>query len=205
MAGITQEKILYLNVTKGRMIHKTKEKGITHDFNGYEGHFLGIRERISDYEGKPQTKVELKMKDTGSDEIVIIQFTKKAWAAHGLLASIGKVDLSKPFTVKVWGSDENEKMSFCGLQQQGYKYIENRKCIDPDKSFPKPIAVTISGEKTWDWTAVFTATDAVIKSITEKTQALAPAVETTEIEEEAETWANPDVSPMPNTTDDLPF
>ena len=149
------------------------------DFGGYEGVFLGIREKVGEYENKPQYRIELKMKDTKSDEIVIIQFTKRGFAALGLMSTIRKLDLKKPFSVKVWGSEENEKISFCGLQQEGYKYEGTRKTIEPDKSFPRPEPVTINGEKQYDWTKVLPEMDAVVKHLSETmslaTNAAAPA------------------------------
>jgi len=167
MGGTTQENLLYLSVTRGRMVNK-KAGVISHDFNAYKGIFLGIREKQAEFENKPVLKIELKLKDSDSDEIVIIQMTKKAWGAYGLLSTIEKINLAKPFTVKVWGSEDNEKMSFLGLQQDGYKYQGQRKTIEKDESYPKPKPVTISGEKQWDWTDVFVKMDATIKSITEK-------------------------------------
>ena len=166
MAGITQEKVGYLTVSKGRMVNKAEKK----DFGGYAGTFLGLREKQGEFEGKPQIRIELKMKDTDSDEVVIIQFTKRAFAAAGLLSTIQKVDLSKPFTVKVWGSEENEKISFCGICQEGYKYVEKRKTIEADKTFPRPKLIMINGEKQYDWTEVMVAMDGVIKAVNEKFQ-----------------------------------
>lgn len=179
MGGITQEKLLYLNVSKGRMTHK-KDGVITHDFGGYCGTFLGIRERQTEFEGKPQTRIDLKMKDTDSDEIALIQFNKKSWAAFGLMASIRKINLSQPFTVKVWGSEDNEKISFVGLQQEGYKYEGNRKTIEPDKSFPRPEPITINGEKQFDWTKTWATMEEVIKHINETHKVAAPVSAVTE-------------------------
>lgn len=190
MAGIVQEKLSYLTVTKGRMINKAEKK----DFRGYEGTLVGIREKVSEFEGKPQYRVELKMRDTASDEVVIIQFTKRAFAALGLLSTIGKVDLSKPFTVKVWGSEENEKISFCGICQEGYKYVEKRKTIEADKTFPRPKPVTINGEKQYDWAEVLPAFDAVIKSINDK---LTPASAPTGAATESAMLPPPDDSDLP--------
>ena len=190
MAGIVQEKLSYITVTKGRMINKAEKK----DFGGYEGTLVGIREKVCEFEGKPQYRVELKMRDTASDEVVIIQFTKRAFAALGLLSTIGKVDLSRPFTVKVWGSEENEKISFCGICQEGYKYVEKRKTIEADKTFPRPKPVTINEEKQYDWTEVMPAFDAVIKDINEK---LKPVV--------ASTGAAPADALTPAEDIDLPF
>ena len=173
MAGIKQEKITYLKVTCGRMISK-KDGVILKDFGGYKGHFLGIREKIGEFEGQKTVAIEVKMKDTESEEIVIIQFTKKGLFAKGFFSCIRKVDLKKPFTMLVWGSDKNEKISFCGLQQDGYQYVENRKTIEPDKSFPSYKEVVVSGEKTADWTEPLAAMDAIVKNINENMATVAP-------------------------------
>lgn len=190
MGGVTQEKLLYLSVTKGRMVNKKANI----DFGGYEGTFLGIREKVGQYEGKPQYRIELKMKDSASAEVVIIQFTKRGFAALGLMSSIRKLDLNKKFTVKVWGSEDNEKISFCGLQQDGYQYLEKRKTIDPDKSFPRPLPVMINNEKQYDWALVLPEMDAVIKHINETRS---PATNT------AAPSANDAMVPTPE--EDLPF
>ena len=166
MAGIVQEKILYLKVTCGRMIHK-KEGVITHDFGGYEGTFLGIREKEGEFEGQKTLGIELKMKDTQSEEIAIIQFTKMALFSKGFFSCISKVDLDKPFSILVWGSDKNEKISFCGLKQEGYVYEGKRKTIEPDKSFPSYIEIPLNGKMERDWSAPLAAMDEIIKNINE--------------------------------------
>lgn len=185
MAGITQEKLLYLKVTKGRLIHK-KGETITHDFGGYEGLILGIREKEGEFEGKKTVVVEIKMKDIASDEIVIVQATKKAWWCLGFFARIEKADLTKPLTIGVLPSDQNEKMSFCYLKQSG-------ETIKSDKDFPKYTTMKISGEDVQDWAAPFARFDSIIKSINEKL-ATNTSVKTEEL--------------VPNTSDapdDLPF
>ena len=192
MGGITQEKLTYLTVSKGRMVNK--KAGL--DFGGYEGTFLGIREKIGEYEGKPQYRIELKMKDTQSDEIVIIQFTKRGFASLGLLSALQKVDLNKPFTIKVWGSEKNEKISFCGLQQEGFKYEEKRKTISPDKNFPKPKPVTINGEQQYDWAEVLPQMDRVVKEINDSRPGSVAA---------ADAPGAPADTLVPTPDDDLPF
>lgn len=187
MAGITQERLLYLKVTKGRLIHK-KGETITHDFGGYEGTILGIREKEGEFEGKKTTSIEIKMRDVASDEIVIVQATKKAWWCLGFFARIEKADLTKPLTIGVLPSDQNEKMSFCYLKQGG-------ETIKSDNDFPKYKTLKINGEDVQDWAEPFAKFDSIIKSINEKLAANAPAkTEETLVQETSET---PD--------DNLPF
>ena len=178
------------------MIHK-KDGVITHDFGGYEGLFQNIREKIGEYEGKEQRVVEVKMKCAKTGELAIVQFTKKALFAKGFFQAIRKVDLNKVFTIAVWGSEENEKISFCGLKQDGYKYEGKRKTIEPDKSFPNYSEVMVSGEKVLDWTAPLKAMDEIIAHITESRATTAPTTAPAEVAE--------GVGAPTRASDDLPF
>lgn len=190
MAGITQKNILYLKVTCGRLIHK-KGGVITHNFGGYEGTIIGIRERENEFEGKKLLNIEVKMKDTTSDEIVIIQFNKKAWFALGFFARIKKIDFTKPFTIGVLPSEQNEKMSFCYLKQLNLN-------IKKDDYFPKYATIKVSGEDVQDWTYPFEEMNETIKYISEK---ISPFEKTsTELAELTEAKSVPS-----SNEDDLPF
>ena len=169
------------------MIHK-KGETVTHDFGGYEGSILAIREKEGEFEGKKTVAIEVKMKDTKSDEIAIVQFTKKAGFALGFFSRIEKADLTKPLTIGVLPSDQNEKMSFCYLKQ-------NNETIKSDKDFPKYTTMKISGEDVQDWAAPFARFDAIIKSINEKIASEKPQSEA----------ITDDAPPVPVGDSDLPF
>lgn len=158
MGIVKREELLYLNVSKGKLVNKQKNI----EANAYEGTLVGIREREGEFEGQKTLKIELKMKDTQSDEHAIIQFTKEAYYALGFFARIRKIDLTKPFTVGTLPSEMNEKMSFCYLKQAGQTKIE------ADKSFPKPKKVTLNKKEVLDWSACFDEMDAIMKFLNEK-------------------------------------
>lgn len=188
MGGVTQENLLYLSVTKGRMVNKKKNL----DFGGYEGQMLGIRQKDGEYEGKPQVKIEVKMKDTKTGEIAVVQFTKEAWYALGFFSRIRQVNLDKPFTLGVLASEQNEKMSFCYIKQEGHVNSKKTNTFEPDKSFPKYETITVSNKPVQDWTKPFAEMDTIIKHLSDR---LAPVAQATK----------PADTLVPTPEDDLPF
>ena len=191
MGVIKREDILYLSVTCGVMRNKKREI----ETGGYHGTFLGIREKIGEYEGKPTVRIEVKMKDDKSDEICVVQFTKEGWYSLGFFARIKKIDLTKPFTIGVLKSDQNEKMSFCYLRQkEGVK-------IEADKSFPKYDIVKLSGKDVQDWTKPFAAMEETIKYLNENN----PNAATVTTPLAADTGKEDDEKVPDPTKDDLSF
>jgi hypothetical protein len=203
MGGITQERFKYLKVSGGRMINK-KDGVIIDNFSGYKGLMLGIRQKDGEYQGEKTVNIEVKMRDADSDDVVIIQFTKMALFSKGFFQTIKKVDLAKPFTILTWGSDDNDKISFCGLQQPGYAYIKKqdgsmRKTIEPDPSFPNYKEIPLNGKMTKDWTEPLAAMDVILKELSDKF-GTAPAQQSSSPSPSA---APPSALPPPE--DDLPF
>ncbi len=191
MGVVNREDILYLNVTKGKMVNNGR--GIS--VGGYEGTLIGIREKSGEFEGQPTLKIEVKMKDSNSDEIAIVQFTKEAWFALGFFSRIRKINLQKPFTIGVLASKENDKMSFCYLKQEGIVKVE------ADKSFPKYETVLVNKKNVLDWTKPFDEMDKIVKHITDTLAIHNPAPATNE--------SDPVITANPGNKaeydDDLPF
>lgn len=191
--GIVQRKdFLYLSVSCGKL--KNKKKGI--ETGGYEGYIQNIVEKEDEYEGKPVTKIEVKMKDNNSDQFAIIQWTKESWYSMGFFARIRKIDVAKPFTIGVQPSERNEKMSFCYLKQEGIVKVE------ADKNFPKPKVVKVSSKDVTDWTEPMEEFKKIMDELNAK---IVPVPEP----KSAETaTAATETTPAANgggETDDLPF
>lgn len=150
MAGITGGTSTYLSVSKGFLVNK--KKGI--QFRGYVGYLAGLEKYEDEYNGKPMMKWKLRMKDDKSDEVVTIQFLDESWFSWGFFARIGKVDLKKPFHLGLSGSEENEKVTFCWMKQNG-------ETVKKDESFPKPKKVKIGNQEVPDWTEVHKAIEGI--------------------------------------------
>lgn len=187
MGTVKREELLYLNVSKGKLVNKQKNI----EANAYEGTLVGIREREGKFEEQKTLKIELKMKDTQSDEHAIIQFTKEAFYSLGFFARIRKIDISKPFTVGVLPSEMNEKMSFCYLKQPPVQKIES------DKSFPKPKKVMLNKKEVLDWSACFDEMDSIMKFLNEKLSENDRILVPENVAKEA--------IPISKTDEDLPF
>lgn len=158
----------YFNVSRGKL--RYKENGQPAEANAYTGTIIGIREKAGEYQGQPTLKIEVKVRDTDSDTIAILQFTKEASFCLGFFARIRKVDLSKPVTIGVLGSDKNEKVSFCYLKQRGYVNPDPKKndIIDKDTSFPGYKTVKVSGKDVADYTEPFKVIDEIMKHMNER-------------------------------------
>lgn len=210
--------LTFLRVTKGKMVNKNKNI----EWDKYTGYIVGLGIKDGEYEGKPTKQVEVKMKDDKSDEIVIIQFTLAAWYAQGFFARIFKVDVSKPFTLAVSASDENEKMSFCWMRQEGQSYVnrDGKKvdAIQAHPTFPRPKQVDVgAGQTITSWADVIPSMEKVIaqvqKSIAEKgikvEATVAPVSQAkAETAPEPEPWDVPVATApteRPPVVDDLPF
>lgn len=175
----TSDSFMYLTVTKGKMVNKKRNI----EWDKYTGYIVGIEIKDGEFEGKPTKKVEVKMKDDQSDEVVNIQFTLAAYFARGFFARIYKIDVSKPFTLCVTQSDQNEKSSFCWMKQGGQKYKNAQgkevEAIEPHATFPKPEDIDLgSGQKTLSWAKVIPSMEKTLafmqKQIAEKGIKLPP-------------------------------
>lgn len=195
MGVVQREEFQYFRVSKGKL--KYKENGKEMTASRYSGIMVGIREKHGEYEGKPTVQIEVKMKDPETGAFAIIQMTKEAWFSLGFFARIQKVDITKPFTIGVLASKENEKMSFCFLRQEGYVNPDPNKkgIIDADKNFPKYTTVKVSGKDVQDWTQPFAKFDEILKELDAKLAKQSPVAQPA-----AE---SPALVPTPD--DDLPF
>ena len=160
--GIVERKnYLFLHVSCGNLINKKKAIKAS----AYEGIFISITEKEDEYDGKPVTKVEVKMKDPETGEIAIIQFTQESWFTLGFFARIQKIDLAKKFTIGVMPSEQNEKMSFCYLKQEGIAKVE------ADKNFPKPGKTKVGKKDVMNWAAPLEAMQAIVAEMNAKVTA----------------------------------
>ena len=137
MGIVARKNYLFLSVSCGYLVNKKKEIKT----GAYEGTIIDIREVEDEFEGKKIAKIEVKMQDNQSDEIAVIKFTLESWYAIGFFARISKIDLTKPFIIGTLPSEQNEKMSFCYIKQEGITKVE------ADKEFPKPEKVEIGTKK----------------------------------------------------------
>lgn len=203
MGAVQPKNNLYLAVSKGKMVNK--KKGLS--YGGYTGYILGIDIVDDEYEGKPVKKVDVKMKDDKTDEIVIIQFTLNAWYSIGFFSRIFKVDVKKPFTIGVTGSDDNEKVSFCYMKQDGLSYVNKDgkkvEAVEGHKTFAKPEEVDLGGgQKTKNWAKPIAMMEKVLGEMKSKIEKdgmrLAPPPAVTTGPESAPVTTAP-------VEDDLPF
>jgi hypothetical protein len=132
----------FANIANGKI--NSTINGEKKQFDFYEGRLLSICTIDDDFEGNITPKVELTMEDDKGERSKI-KFTLEGWYAVGFFARIMAVDLHKPFTLGVMGSEENAKISFCWLKQSGKK-------IEGAKDVPKPQQVTIGTKKMSDFT-----------------------------------------------------
>jgi len=187
--------VLFLNVSCGLL--RNKQKGI--ETYGYEGKITGIKRKQDNYEGQDITRIQVKMSD--GKETAIITFTEESWYAHGFFSRIHKADLSKPILLGCSNSDQNEKLSFCWIKQDG-------QTIKKDDTFPKPIKREFGNKQITDWAEIVKIIDGLIPEICRRIDA--------DIQGGDMPWEkqgfNPEQAPDPTekdppppTDDDLPF
>ena len=187
MGIVTRKNYLFLSVSCGSLVNKKKEIKT----NGYEGTIIDCRETEDEYEGKKVLKIEVKMKDNNSDEEAIIKFTKESFFCLGFFARISKIDITKPFVIGVMGSDQNAKISFCYLKQEGIQKVE------ADKEFPKPEKIDLGGGKeVFSFIKPFEAIEKIMSDLKSKITVTAPPA-TEPVENDAPTTGS--------EKDDLPF
>lgn len=188
----TQKNYRWLTVSCGVLIEYI-DKVKTPVGNYYEGIILDIREKDDLFEGQPTKKIQVKMKDSDSEEEVVVSFTKKAIFCLQFFEQITEVDILKPIRIGVKGSKENEKISWCNLEQG-----ENKR-IEKNKDFPKTEKIVVSGETIPDYTKPF---EVIAKIMADLTIKLAPPVVAAETKTE-EAGAITPTEVKPET--DLPF
>jgi len=179
--GLEQRQdLLFLNVSCGNLINKDKGlKGAA-----YTGRLTKIERVEDEFEGKPSPKIKIRMQDVGG-EVASIGFTLKGYFTLEFFQRIGAINLAKPFTLSVYCSKTNEKISYCSLRQDGKK-------IEPDKKFPEPAKVKVDDALVTDWSPMTAAVGKMIAEITEKLTPLVSAAESAPLD-------------SPAKEDDLPF
>lgn len=144
--------VLFLNVSCGRL--KNKAKNI--EAKGYTGYVTDISRKDDEYEGKVTTKVVVSMRDNKSDQLAKISFTEESYFSVGFFSQIKNADFSKPITFGVSQSQENEKVSFCWLSQDG-------KNVARDKDFPKPEKKKVGRNVVMDWTKMLEEVETIMQ------------------------------------------
>lgn len=132
--------VTFINVANGEMTYpaRDQEGKVIKDEHKTCGYYEGYLTRVElvddEFQGRVNKKVQLYMADPEAqnewEKRVLIKFTLEGWYAHGFFSRIGKIDLTKPFRLGVFGSEQNEKISFCYMRQGEVK-------IESDKSFPR--------------------------------------------------------------------
>lgn len=185
--GFQQRKhYIWLNVANGFFVNKKEN---IKEF-AWEGRLLEIKRVQDDYEERPIEKIQVKMIDEATDEIACIKFTDETWYAFGFFTRIMGVDLKRPFTIGIMGSDENEKLSFCWMKQGERKIL-------PDKNFPQPKKT----KKGADWSGVTPKVNEVIAHLQKELEQHAP-FDDSEVPEKKQAV---DSEPSTPVEDDLPF
>jgi hypothetical protein len=133
MALGTESNAIYLSVSCGYM--KNKQKNI--NAHWVSGLITDIYVKEDNYEGKPISKVYVKLQD--KSETYILQWTEDSWYSYGFFQRIKNVNLNHEVTIGVSSSDQNEKMSFCWMKQGDTK-------IEKDPSFPAVTKETFKGK-----------------------------------------------------------
>jgi len=158
------EGVTYYNVSCGKLRKNTGQKSedgrtIYEECDGYEGKLISIEKYTSEFEGKQQNKIRLKMMDVDTGKIADISFTNNTFFAIGFFSRIINVDLDKPFTFGVCKSEFNDKISHCYIYQDGVK-------IEKDEKFPQPEKIEIDdGNVVYKWSNVSKVFDKIIEDI----------------------------------------
>ena len=109
--------MIFVNVSNGFLQNRKKDI----QARSYTGLLENMERKEDEYEGKKINKIQLFMRDTEKDERVCISFTEDTWFSVTFFQRFEDIDRNKPFTVGVSGSDQNEKVSFCWMKQDGNK------------------------------------------------------------------------------------
>jgi hypothetical protein len=143
MGAIKSENKLYLNVNKGMLVNK--KMGLS--MYAYQGTLINIDRKDEPYEGKTISKVRVSLQDNESDQIAIIQFLEDSYYSLGFFQRLEMIDVFKPIIIGVSKSEQNEKVSFAWMKQNGHAIKVDRN------AFVKPKKVSIGKDKfVFDWT-----------------------------------------------------
>jgi len=158
----TGANILFLNVSCGKLVNKKKEISE----QAYTGVLIDITQENDEFEGKEIPKIKLKMIDNKSDDVVSISFSEESWFGTTFFQRIDQVDVSKPFTLGVLGSDKNEKVSFC--------YIRQGDLIKKDETYPIQKKVTVGRNEIMDFSECLEMNLKIIELVKKKIAAADP-------------------------------
>ena len=166
---------MFVSVANGKMNYKEGGEKKHADF--FDGRLTGISLIQDEFEGNVTQKIELTMED--GTQKAKIKFTLEAWYSVGFFARIPKINLAEPFRLGVFGSEENEKVSFCFMKQGGAK-------VEGKKDIPKPENIQAGKKTVVDWTKFDEYAESVIAHVQAK-------------------LAHPQEPDVPAKPDDLPF
>lgn len=148
--------VLYLNVSSGFLKNKKREI----ETYSYTGYLQKIEKVEEDFEGKPVEKIILFMKDDKSEENAQIKCTAESWYTATLFPRLALIDVTKPVTIGVSGSDkENSKASFAWVKQGG-------ETIKVEKgSYPVVEKIKVGKKDVDSWEKVLEYADEIISRI----------------------------------------
>jgi len=131
----------YLHVTKGKLKGTIAGAEVSYDF--YTGVITKMQRIKDEFEGNPLTKWRLHMQDGG--EKVSIDFLDASSFMLSFFQRLLNADPNKAITVGVSKSEQNEKVSFCWMKQDGNK-IERNLSVLPQ---PEKIDTGVGQVKNW--------------------------------------------------------
>lgn len=166
MGGISADgsNKVYLSVSKGQLVWKKKGGEIVAQFYAFEGRIISIERKDDNYEGKPISKIHLLMRDDKEDHDTEIQFIEDSYFSLGFFQRVEKANLERPIILGVSKSEQNEKISFCWMKQDGVilKRPEPAPFVPTKVTKPKGRNET---EVVTDWTNCFPHFDRITKWI----------------------------------------
>jgi len=133
----TMPNLLWLSVQDGLLLND--KKGIK--ARSYTGTLVSVKQvtDIFKEEGKddkPINKIEVRLKDTASDEIACVKFYEWGAYAQGFFARVKSADVSKPIELAVSNQPERPKICYCWIKQDGVIIPEDKT------NFPQPTKTT---------------------------------------------------------------
>lgn len=135
----------FLNVSRGKLVNKKDEKFL----DGYIGKVTEIKFVTDTFEGQPQPKWKVILKNMASAEGVEAQiaFKADAYYALGWFRRILNVNIARPFLMGVYRpKDGNDKISLCYMRQDEQKIEANKDTVRD------PVKVTVGTKEILDWT-----------------------------------------------------
>lgn len=128
---------IFINVANGKLV--TGPKDNKKEYISYTGKLLAIEAFTDEYEGKPINKIKCTFNDGHEPANAIISFTEDSWYGVGFFSRILNCDISKPITLGVSNSEQNEKVSFCWMKQGDKKIEKHPDVVTPTKTTKKGI------------------------------------------------------------------